>query len=149
MSTITDLYDAIIARANSQMLINLTNNDGPPAPASINATRLIAACQDAIGKFRLITGITEKTENYTHISCLCVGVLAYLEMYKSRDSAMSNMYMRQFFAECNSLKELRTIEPYSEDLGVLADMDTSRNVFKNYGSMPNKPLESSYFGEDE
>ena len=150
MSTVTDLYAAVLLRGNARILINLTNDDGPPAPSAINANRLTAACEDAIGKFRAITGMDEDTTNYAHVACLVTGVLGFLENYKSREGAMMSQYSRQFYAECMSLKELRTMAGQTETPTIQADMDPQRRVFaKDYGTKGFKPTYYSSFCEDE
>lgn len=152
-----DLSTAVQARINSKMLINLTNDDGPPAPTTVNTTRLLEACKDAIGKFEMLTGIAHDTTIYGHVAALITGVLYYLELYKSREGALVTMHGKQFFAECKSIREIASWIPVtsnsklsasSDANGALPDMDRSRNVFNTAGSTYSTKNVASFDEED-
>lgn len=147
----TELATAVTNRVNSPILITLTNNDSTPPATSVNNTRLVAACEDALGKFEALTGTAGDTSNYIHLSILVGGVLYFLELYKSREGALISQHSKQFFSECQSLREKAVAMPHSnskyspsqEATGSLPDMDKARKVMGTKGST------FSYYGTFE
>ena len=137
----TELATAVTNRINSPMLIALSNNDSSPPATTVNSARLLLACADALGKFEALTGIASDTSNFVHLSVLVGGVLYFLEMYKSREGAMVSGHGRQFFLECQSLRERAcllpstnsVLVPSSEQTGSRPDMDRDRSPFKTPG----------------
>lgn len=137
--TVAALSVAVQLRASTQALLQLTNDD--PTLTSINATRLDAACADAIGDFERITGMTHDTSNYSHIATLVTGVLYYLEKYKSREGAMMSSHMKQFYGSCEGFRRLgwvtpstsSNLSPTREEAGSRPDMDRSKKVWQSGG----------------
>lgn len=146
-----ELATAVTSRINSPILITLTNNDSTPPATSVNSARLLAACEDALGKFEALTGTAGDTSNYIHLSILVGGVLYFLELYKSREGALISQHGKQFFAECQSLRDKAVLLPHTnskyaptqEDTGALPDMDRARKVMGTQGTT------FSYYGTFE
>lgn len=139
--TVAALSAAVQERMETQWLIQATN--GNSSATSINTTKLEAACQDAIGVFERVAGITADTANTAHIPILVEGVLYFLEKYKSRDGAMINAHQKSFFAGCKDLKSLGWISPVStsnltptrEQVGSRPDMDRAKKMWSPSGSI--------------
>lgn len=142
----------VTARVGNQILVQLTNDS--PTATIVDSTRLTAACEDAIAKFEMLTGITHDTTKHGPI--LVVGTMYYLELYKSREGAIVNAHSKQFYSECKSIRELMVLSPSSNsklvassDLaGALPDMDRSRNVFRST-SISYTPKQTAEFYEGE
>lgn len=138
----TELAAAVTNRINSPVLISLTNNDASPPATTVNSARLICACEDALGKFEAMAGMAGDTSNYIHLSILVGGVLYFLETYKNREGALISQHGKQFFLECQSIREKATILPHSnskykpsqEKTNALPDMDRSRAVMSERGT---------------
>lgn len=137
--TVAALSTAVQLRVSNQALLQLTNDD--PTLTSINATRLEAACADAIGDFERITGMTHNTANYSHLATLVTGVLYYLEKYKSREGAMMSSHMKQFYGSCEGFRRLGWVTPSTNSYlsptrdtsGATPDMDRSKKVWQQGG----------------
>lgn len=139
-------------RLGSAFLIQMTNDS--PSAVSVDSARLTAACEDSIAKFEMLTGMTHNTT--IHGPALVIGVLYYLELYKSREGAMISAHGKQFYAECKSIRELAVLTPSSnsqliastDSAGSLPDMDRSRAVF-NTSSLGYSPKETAEFSDGE
>ena len=149
----TELATAVTNRINSPMLISLTNNDSSPPATTVNSARLLLACEDALGKFEMLTGVASDTSNFVHISVLVGGTLYFLELYKSREGAMISNHGKQFFLECQSIRERAvmlprtngTLSPSKETPNALPDMDRQATPFR----IPNfAGVESGVFSGD-
>lgn len=137
--TVAALSTAVQLRVSTQALLQLTNDDA--TLTSINATRLEAACADAIGDFERITGMTHDTGNYSHIATLVTGTLYYLEKYKSREGALMTSHMKQFYGSCEGFRRLgwvtpstsSTLTPSRDATGSKPDMDRAKKVWQAGG----------------
>ena len=133
--TIASLKTEVKKRISSPKLVQLTNE---VAATTINEDVLSAACSDAIGEFRLRTGLEHDTDNYTMIPILVSGVVYYLEHYKSRDGNILSLHGKKFFGGCREIRERIYIAPISNSHFThivptsppLSDMDKNRNVFR-------------------
>lgn len=130
--TVAALSVAVQLRASTQALLQLTNDD--PTLTSINATRLDAACADAIGDFERITGMTHDTSNYSHVATLVTGVLYYLEKYKSREGVMMTSHMKQFYGSCEGFRRLGWVSPSTSMKRFYGScMDRTKKVWQSGG----------------
>lgn len=133
------LAAAVQIRVSVEWLTQITNDN--PSLTSINTARLEAACQDAIGVFERVAGLTHDTANATHLPILVEGALYFLEKYKSRESAMANAHMKSFIAACKDFKSLGWVPPTStsnlvptrEKAGSRPDMDRSKKLWQQSG----------------
>jgi len=124
--------------ATSRRLIELTNNSG--SATTVDDSVLEACCDDAIGDFRVQTGIEPETnpEVPTHTVALVAGVLYYLESYKGRDASMEQNHARNFFSKLKRLESKKYVlaqstsklEQSEEKQGTRPDMDRSRSAFR-------------------
>lgn len=137
--TVAALSTAVQARIGSTRLKQLTNDDG--AVTTINTTVLEAACQDAIGTFERLAGLTADTSNVSFLPILIDGVLYFLENYKGRENAVTISHQKSFIAGCSALKALgwvtpttnSTLTPTRDKTGSRPDMDRSKQVFAQGG----------------
>ena len=121
----------------SKRLVELTNDDS--IQTTINTTVLLAACDDALSEFRIITGIEPDTSTpiYSHLSALTPGVLAYLEEYKGRSVGLAAMNRKNFYARCKSISDRKfllaksdsVLSQSSERQDARPDFDRSRSAF--------------------
>lgn len=150
--TVAALSTAVQARIGSTRLAQLTNDDG--AVTTINTTVLEAACQDAIGTFERLAGLTADTSNVSFLPILIDGVLYFLENYKGRENAVTISHQKSFIAGCSALKALGWVTPTStsniapsrETAGSLPDMDRSKKMWTAGGTTIG-PQEISVFSE--
>lgn len=139
--TVAALSTAVQARIGSTRLKQLTNDDG--AVTTINTTVLEAACQDAIGTFERLAGLTADTSNVSFLPILIDGVLYFLENYKGRENAVTISHQKSFIAGCSALKALgwvtpttnSTLTPTRDKTGSRPDMDRSKQVFAQGGKV--------------
>lgn len=137
--TVAALSTAVQARIGSTRLKQLTNDDG--TVTTINTTVLEAACQDAIGTFERLAGLTADTSNVSFLPILIDGVLYFLENYKGRENAVLISHQKSFIAGCSALKALgwvtpttnSTLTPTRDKTGSRPDMDRSKQVFAQGG----------------
>ena len=143
------LAAAVTARlggSTSTRLIQLTNFS---SASSVNSDVLEAACDDALGLFRVKSGVEPDTDNHTHIAVLMSGVLYCLEMFKGANSGFLDMHSKSFFAGCKSINDRRYALPVSNSnlvasqdaVGARPDFDRSLNIFNRStppGSMPSE-----------
>ena len=150
--TVAALSAAVQVRIGAEWLKQITNDDN--SQTSLNATRLDAACQDAIGVFERLSGITADTSNASHLPILIEGTLYFLEKYKSREGAVALAHQKSFIAGCKDFKTLGWIAPTStsnlsptrETAGSRPDMDRSKMVWQSGGNSIS-PQEISTFPE--
>lgn len=137
----TYLASAATDRINNQLLVQLTNDS--PGATTINTTRLIAACTDAIGEFETTSGVAYDTSIANHTAVLIIGTLYFLELYKGREAALIESHSKKFYNKCKTIRELALITPSTKSLAYpsqesansLPDMDRSKKVFA-----PNSPF---------
>lgn len=137
--TVAALSAAVQTRIGAARLKQLTNDDG--TVTSINTTVLDAACQDAIGTFERLAGLTADTSNVSFLPILIDGVLYFLENYKGRENAVTISHQKSFIAGCSALKALgwvtpttnSTLAPTRDKTGSRPDMDRSKQVFAQGG----------------
>lgn len=111
------------ARLGTTRLYELTTDTS--TETTINEDRLNAAVSDAIGEFERITGISEDSDNIrAHTSVLTQGIMFFLEMYKSRESSISSVHARNFYAACNNLAGKRYIPAESNSNLTVDNSDT-------------------------
>lgn len=155
MTAASDIAAKIKLRIDAQRLVSLTNDDpdaGQSPSSVVNDTKLIAACEDAIGEMRITSGVEPAADNASHIATIVPGVLYFLELYKSRDTAIITFHKNQFYAKCKGMRETLRILPSTlnplkasrERGGTLPDMDRQRPVF----SEPNTSfVNNNYLGD--
>jgi len=142
------LASEIVKRIGAQRLIELTNESG--TSTTIDTDVLYAACQDSIGEFQRITGLAADTSNYSHLAVLTMGVVFFLEDYKSRDGSILSGRAKRFFAACQSLRAAVYVSPttssnlkVSTESNTSPDMDRNNNAFTLAGYQTNIPKEYS------
>lgn len=121
--------------ASSRRLIELTNYAG--SASAIDSDVLDAACDDALGKFRIKTGMEPDVTLPAHTSALIPGVLYYLELYKGRDTNQMQFFSKAFFGSLKDIadriyhlaKTTSTLDPSTETANARPDMDRKNNVF--------------------
>lgn len=111
--TVAYINTEIKKRIHAQILLEMTTDD--PSASSIDEDRLNAAISDAIGFFEFKTGIAEDTHNgnLSHLSAICVGVMAYLEKWKSRDSNMVAIRKTEFEMMCYHISQKLHLGAYT------------------------------------
>ena len=103
------LNTAVRTRIDEKKLIQMTN--GESSATSIKDIVLEAACSDAMAVFLRITGYIYDPANIIHVQICVSGVLCFLESYKSRDSAIMSMNMKNFYSACDKFRRTAYITP--------------------------------------
>lgn len=125
-------------RYGVQYLKELSTDD--PNAVVKDDNRILGACEDSIGDFERVTGITHDTENLSHRALLVQGALYYLDMYKSKDSSHLDKMGKNFYAGLKNMRGMVYLTPQTnsnlkikrESANTRPDMDKNRRLF-SYG----------------
>lgn len=131
----------------SRRLIELSNETG--TPTTINDTVLNACCDDALGEFRIESGVEPDLAYTTHLVALVAGSLYYLEYYKGRNVQQTVIERKKFLSNCKAINERRYVlaqsnsplQQSTQATGTRPDMDRSKNVW-NAGRRSLTPMET-------
>lgn len=123
--------------SSSDILVQLSNQDS--SATTINDAVLGGACDDAQGEFERITGLAFDSTNKSHVSVMVQGVLYFLELYKSRTSAITGEHKKAFYGSCIGMRgsiwitpgSTSNLDPSQDSANELPDMDRKRRVFLN------------------
>lgn len=121
---------------SGEVLVQVTNDDKDAT--TVNDTRLLAACERALGAFRYRSGHEPmpETPNYTHIEILELGVMYLLHQSKNFSSSVATDYKKEFVLACGKFRELSIIDAdtssktvrTAEKSGSKPDMDLGKAV---------------------
>jgi hypothetical protein len=133
-------------RLGQYLLIQLTNYD--VSQTTIKEDTLDSASADAIGIFRVVTGVEPEVGNFTHTSILIKGIQYYLELYKGRDTALIRSMEQMFFRDCIGIRERIYVSPSTnsniEDVDREMENDKTKDFAKNNRIFPINRINKSY-----
>lgn len=125
-------------RIDNDKLVRLTNDETTPDAIIINETKLLAACDDAIGKFEIESGHEYNGSERNHVAICVSGVVMKLEDYKGKSTNLISKHQQSFFAATASLRNKTPFlaltdsqwEPSTKE--GLPDMDSTQTAFRRF-----------------